>query len=154
MLRFRVIGQELIRTDVTKLVSDSRNYVFAEFILLDDEWRNASIVTASFNRIDKEGCCYSIVLEKGRCLVPWEVLTDEGVIEVSLQCGNCSGEKCITTEKVLVSVHDCGRKCGLIPTEASPGIYQEMVKRMDKAEEYLKSMVPITVEEISDMFAE
>ena len=153
IIRFRVTGQELIRQDVSKVVSDTRNYLFAAFKLIDDEWRKAETVTASFNRPDKENCCYTIVLDKGICLVPWEVLADEGLMEVSLQCGNCAdGNKCITTNPVLVKINKCGEKCGLIPTTASPGIYQELVKRVDKAEEFINEMVPITIEEISELF--
>ncbi len=154
MLKFRVVGQDLTRLDVTRIVSDSRNYIYAEFRLIDDEWRHASMVTASFNRVDKEDCCYSIELQCGSCQVPWEVLEDEGLLEVSLQCESCFGEKCITTNTVLIRIHSCGKKCGLIPTKASPGIYQELVGRMDKAEKFIEEMIPITIEEISELFSE
>lgn len=153
MLLFRVTGQTLIRQDLNKVVSDTRNYLYADFKLIDDQWRKAPIVTASFNRSDKEDCCYSIKLDKGRCLVPWEVLTDSGIMEISLQCGSCADEnKCITTNVVYVKIHKCGKKCGLIPTKASPGIYQELVNRVDKVEKDLDEMIPITIEEISDLF--
>ncbi len=152
MLKFIIVGQDLKRLDVTRVVSDSRNYLMAEFRLIDDEWRHAPLVTVTFNRVDKEDSCYSIELKDNKCPVPWEVLTDEGLMEVSLQCGSCSGEKCITTNTVLIRIHSCGKKCGLIPTEASPGIYQQLVERVEKAEEDIKSMIPITIEEISELF--
>ncbi len=151
MLRFRVTGQHLVRQDVNRVVSDSRNYLYAEFKLIDDEWRGSEIVTVSFNRADKEDCCYTIELKGKRCLVPWEVLTDEGLLEISLQSGSCEN-KCITTNVVAVRIHSCGKKCGLIPTEASPGIYQELVERVDKVEENINGMIPITLDEISDLF--
>ncbi len=154
MLKFRIVGQELKRLDVTKVVSDTRNYLMAEFNLIDEEWRHAPVITATFDRTDKENCCYSIVLKGKICPVPWEVLTDEGIMEVSLQCGNCSGEKCITTNTVAVRVHSCGKKCGLIPTQASPGLYQQLVERVEKTEEELRSMIPITIEEISEIFSD
>ncbi len=125
MLEFIIDKQRLSNTSSSFVVADSRNYLTASFIFSSD-WNDALPKVAIFNRIDKEDCCYSVYIEDGKCEVPWEVLQDKGLVEVSVQGGDL-----ITTNPVIVSIERSGANDGLKPTRASPSLYSYLIDEIN-----------------------
>lgn len=138
MLKFKIDGQYLQRLDFTTIVADSRNYLYAKFIL-DSDWVNISPIVTTFNRKDIDNVCITVECEiNGNeciCLVPHEVLIGAGKLEITVQGGDL-----VTTNVVEITLLSSGAKNGLVPTTASPGLYG-----------WLKDKVEALVAKISDM---
>ena len=126
-LFFGVKHQIINRLDTFKPVADSKNYLYAHFDFLTEDWQGT--VTALFT---KQETTYAVVLnEEYECLVPWELLTEDGDIFVSCFSGNL-----ITTTNARVYV----RKSGYVedaentepPTE---NIYNQLVDYIDTFKE-------------------
>lgn len=126
VLTFKVNGGCLIRTDMNRLVSYTRNNAAAKFEL-NEEWAEISPVVAQFRK--NEECCYDVFIENGECTIPWEVLEGKGTLYVSVMGGDL-----ITTNSVNISVIDTGIIGGLIPTTASPSVYSYIVEMAEKIE--------------------
>lgn len=124
VLTFKVSGGNLIRTDMNKLVSYTRNNAVAKFEL-NEEWATVSPVVAQFRKNDE--CCYDVFVENCMCAIPWEVLEGKGTLYVSVMGGDL-----ITTNSVNISVIDTGIIGGLIPTTASPSVYKYIVEMAEK----------------------
>lgn len=142
MLKFEVSKQKLIKISLDIVVADSRNYLTALFTFSED-WDEYTPKVATFNRIDKENCCYSVIIEDGQCVVPWEVLVDKGTMEVSVQGGDL-----ITTNPVAVNILRSGAKNGLAPTESSPSVYKYIV---DMAENIKNSVAKFLIGDFNDV---
>ena len=98
-LRFEVTNQIINRVDNFKPVADSKNYLYAHFDFLTDEWNNT--IVAIFTKGD---ISYKMLLDSNNeCIVPWELLVDGGDIFVS-----CYQDYLITTNKARVSVAKSG----------------------------------------------
>lgn len=128
LLRFELTGQFINRIDTEKPVAKSTGYLYAEFIPVSDEWKN-QIITALFTKGDKS---YTMLLtEENKCLVPWEVLTEEGDIYVSCFCGEL-----ITVNKSRVTIFDTGyvedTENGQEPT---PNIYDQLIEQFQELRE-------------------
>lgn len=124
VLTFKVNGGSLIRTDMNRLVSYTRNNAVAKFEL-NEEWAVISPVVAQFRKNDE--CCYDVFVENCMCAIPWEVLEGKGTLYVSVMGGDL-----ITTNSVNISVIDTGIIGGLIPTTASPSVYKYIVEMAEK----------------------
>ena len=98
-LYFEIKNQTINRVDTFKPVANSKNYLTAHFDFLTDEWDDT--VTAIFTKGD---LAYSVLLDtNNECLVPWELLTEEGDIYVSCFCGDL-----ITTGKSRIFIAESG----------------------------------------------
>ncbi len=116
LLQFNVENQIITRTDSNRVVSDSKNYLFAEFAF-SGEWEG--IITAVFKN---SNTAYNAVLdENNRCEVPWEVIKP-GRFSVSCFCGNL-----ITANRAFVPVIASGYEQGETPREPSPDVYSQLV---------------------------
>lgn len=128
MLKFKVNHQIITRTDSFEAVADSINYLKAHFDFTE-EWQG--IMIALFCHDDKY---YSVVLENGSCVVPWEVIKAP-FFTVSLVCGNR-----ITTDTVIVDVARsdfCEEKTPQPPT---PDIYSQIINLCNEAMNIAKSV--------------
>ena len=126
VLTFKVKGGCLLRTDMNRLVSYTRNNAVAKFEF-NEEWAAVSPVVAQFRKNDE--CCYDVFVENCMCAIPWEVLEGKGTLYVSVMGGDL-----ITTNSVNISVIDTGIIGGLIPTKASPSVYKYIVEMAEKIE--------------------
>lgn len=124
VLTFNVVGTDLRRTDMNRLVAVSRNNVYAQFNFNSD-WDDVTPKAAQFSKDDET--CYDVFIEEGQCIVPWEVLESEGILTVTVAGGDL-----ITTASVKINVYGSGLIGGLKPTTASPGVYSEIVKMADE----------------------
>lgn len=98
-LQFEVVNQFIKRVDKFKPVADSRNYLYAHFEFLTDEWNDT--VTAIFTKGDES---YSMLLDNDNtCLVPWELLVEGGDIYVSCFCDGL-----VTSSSSRIFVADSG----------------------------------------------
>ncbi len=115
MLKFNVKNQIITREDSFPVVADSRNYLEASFEF-SEEWQGK--ITAIF------GFCgefYSILIENGKCIVPWEVIKSPG-FTVSVVCGDR-----ITANMTRVEVDLSGYFEGQTPKPPTPDVYQQIL---------------------------
>lgn len=124
MLKFKVSKQTLTRLDSELVVAGSRNWLTANFEF-DEIWQVQEPKIATFNRTDKDNCCYNVAIVDGSCKVPWEVLSETGTLEISVQGGDL-----ITTNPTTVLIRRSGALNGLVPTEASSSVYNWIVDKV------------------------
>lgn len=124
-LTFEINNQILVRTDKNKIVADSRNYLYAEFAFLSEDW-NGITKTAIFRKGNKS---FKIILDEDNiCLVPWEVL-ECGTMFVSVFGGDL-----ITTNSLAVSIMGSGYSEGETPSEPTPDVYSQILERINNLE--------------------
>ena len=128
-LVFEIKDQWISRTDTFKPVAKSKNYLYAQFNFLTDEW--VGVPTAIFR--NKTSAYEQIIGQDGTCLVPWEVIDVEGDSEifVSVFCGDL-----VTANKARVHVYDTGYGDDLeSDTPPTPSVYEQILNRMAGIEE-------------------
>lgn len=128
-LVFEIKDQWISRTDTFKPVAKSKNYLYAQFNFLTDEW--VGVPTAIFR--NKTSAYEQIIGQDGTCLVPWEVIDVEGDSEifVSVFCGDL-----VTANKARVHVYDTGYGDDLeSDTPPTPSVYEQILNRMYDIEE-------------------
>lgn len=112
-LQFTLKNQIINRIDRNTIVSGSKNYLYAQFDFLTDDWHPP--VTAIFGK-------YLVVLDnENRCLVPWEVLETPGYFTVSAFCGDLH-----TANTVSVYAAKSGYVEGETPSEPTPDVYTQL----------------------------
>ena len=124
VIKFNINNQIITRTDNQQIVSDSKNYLVSEFSF-SPEWTGIN-KTAQFTRIKAGkiyGVVYSVPVLNNKCNVPWEVLTDGGLVELSIFGGNL-----ITTKPIIFNVITSGLKSGQLPEEPTPGYCDQLVE--------------------------
>lgn len=128
-LQFTLKNQVINRIDRNTVVSGSRNYLYAKFVFLSEDWH--APVTVIFGK-------YSVLLDsENKCLVPWEVLENPGSFTVSAFCGDLQ-----TANTVSVYVEKSGYIQGETPEEPTPDVYtqlagmvQDAIERAEEATE-------------------
>ena len=100
MLEFKVSGQTLTRTDSFRPAEKSRGYLTAKFDLLSGEWMSGTLMARAKNRQDTT--VYEAEIINGQCLIPWEALVKNGVVQISVFLKN--GDVEITTNFVDVGI--------------------------------------------------
>ena len=123
VLQFVVNNQIIARTDTFVPVRNSKNYLYAEFEFLTDDWTGKS-KTALFR---SEGGEPVLILlgDTDTCLIPVEVLTDTS-FTVSIVAGNM-----ITANAVTVKLYESGYQQGDIP-EPSQSLYEQIMHYFDE----------------------
>lgn len=117
---FALKHQMIARLDCNIIASNSKNYLRAKFELQTEDW--SAPITAIFND-------YSVLLdENNECLVPWEVLSQPGRVNVSAFCGDL--HTTITTSFV---VHPSGYVDGQTPNYPTPSVYQQLISMVQNA---------------------
>ena len=114
-LAFLLDHQVISRSDKNTVVSGSKNYVRARFILRTDDW--ARPITAIF------GGYTQLLDDNNECTVPWEVLQQPGKVEVSAFCGDLH-----TANIAVVPVEKTGYKSGETPKDPTPDVYQQFLQ--------------------------
>ncbi len=136
MLNFIVGGQQILRTDNTYVVADSKNYLKASFIFTSD-WEGV-VKTAVF----KQGeYIYNVVLLNDSCYVPVEVL-NAGEFTVSVYGGDL-----ITADVVSIPVYESGFEEGQTPEPPTPDVYSQI---MDMLGHLQGGQVDYVLSKISD----
>lgn len=126
----RIINRKLV-------TSNSKNYVKAHFDLLSDDW--TAPITAIF-RADNNA--YSVLLDEDNiCMVPWEVLTTAGTVNVSAFCGNRH-----TANIAQFNVVQSGYTDGETPSEPTPTVYEQILKDFDSKQDKLVAGDSIKIE--------
>ncbi|MBE7032001.1 MAG: hypothetical protein E7401_03455 [Ruminococcaceae bacterium] len=115
MLEFKITNQTIERIDNFEVVADSRNYLKAHFTF-SDEWEGD--ITAIFGYGNEY---YSVLLENGECIVPWEVIKPHG-FSVSVVCGDR-----ITADCENVKVEKSGYIEGQTPKPPTPDVYEQIL---------------------------
>ena len=121
-ITFKVNGQNIVRTDTNRVVSDSRNYLRASFEF-SEEW--TGIKTAIFKSGD---VVRNAILEDNECLVPWEVIK-HGFMKVSVFCGDL-----ITADSSTVPITESGYAEGGAPQDPSQTVYEQIIAMLNDIE--------------------
>lgn len=127
-LFFEVENQTIIRTDNFKPAAKSKNYLYAHFDFLTEDWEN-KIVTAIFRHDD---IVKEVILDnENSCLVPWEVLENTGDVFVSCYSGDL-----ITVNKSRVQVYESGYDSDIESEseEPTPSIYIQLINKLEEIE--------------------
>lgn len=124
ILFFTVDKQIITRQDYESVVQDSQNYLYAQFAF-SEEWTGQ--ITAVFK--GKDGNAYNVLLdESGKCLVPWEVLT-QSYFEVSVFCGSL-----ITANVVKIFTIASGYTIGEESREPTPDVFTQIIEKINESE--------------------
>jgi endoglucanase len=130
MLTFTILDQIITRTDTTRPVADSRNYLTATFTV-PITWTGT--ITAVFS---KSGLTYTQVLDANKsCLVPWEVLT-AGTMWVSAFCGDLKTAN-RSNVAILVSGYPVNVENATVPT---PSGYSQLLALIDTQEDEISAL--------------
>lgn len=123
-LLFEIKNQHIVRKDTFRPVAYSRNYLYAHFDFLTEEWKN-KIITAVFR---KDEVAYEVIIDADNdALVPWELLQGTGDIQVSCFAGNL-----ITVNKSRVHIYESGYGEDLESNQdPTPSVYQQLVERIE-----------------------
>lgn len=129
MLIFNVRNQSISRIDTFLPAEKSENYLEATFDFKTDDWEGAT-KTAVFRNI-KSNVTKDIILSDNRCIVPWEVLTEKGQIEVSVH--GLSLDDKITTNIAEFTLN-ATLYGGSATAEPTPDIYQQIIDMLENIE--------------------
>lgn len=123
ILKFTVRNQMIKRIDNFIPVRNSKNYLYAEFVFLTEDWVGKS-KTVLFHSVDGEPV--QILLgETDTCLIPAEVLAGTS-FTISVIAGDM-----ITANAVTVKLYESGYRQGDIP-EPSQSLYEQIMHYFDE----------------------
>lgn len=112
----------------TLVTSQSKNYVQAHFDVRSDDW--TAPITAIFSARNN---AYSVLLdENNTCIIPWEVLTSAGTVNVSAFCGDRH-----TANIAQFTVVQSGYTEGEMPSEPTPTVYEQILKNFEGKQDRL-----------------
>lgn len=112
----------------TLVTSQSKNYVQAHFDVRSDDW--TAPITAIFSARNN---AYSVLLdENNTCIIPWEVLTSAGTVNVSAFCGDRH-----TANIAQFMVVQSGYTEGEMPSEPTPTVYEQILKNFEGKQDRL-----------------
>lgn len=123
LLSFNVEKQIITRTDTERVVTNSMNYLYAQFSF-SDEWTGEK--TAVFK--GKHGTYNALLDAENKCLVPWEILT-EAMFDVSVFCGDL-----ITANAVKIFTIQSGYEIGDESRIPTPEIYTQVINKLNEIE--------------------
>lgn len=124
VLKFTIRNQTLKRLDSFLPVKNSKNYLYAEFVFLTDDWRDKT-KTVLFKNDTTDNPIAIILGSTNTCLIPQDVLTGNS-FSVSIICGEL-----ITTNEVVVKLYESGYRQGDIP-EPSQSLYEQIMNYFDE----------------------
>lgn len=130
MLKFNVRNQSISRIDNFRPAEKSIKYLLAHFDFKTEDWKE-TVKTAVF-RNTKTGKPYDAILDGNMCVVPWEVLSESGVFEVSVYGIKEDGSR-ITTDIDVVNLNSTIYG-GSATQDPSPTVYETLVLGIDKLE--------------------
>ena len=112
----------------TLVTSQSVNYVQAHFDVRSDDW--TAPITAIFSARNN---AYSVLLdENNTCIIPWEVLTSAGTVNVSAFCGDRH-----TSNIAQFTVVQSGYTESEMPSEPTPTVYEQILKNFEGKQDKL-----------------
>ena len=127
-LWFNVRGQTISRADRFYVVEKSNNYLQANFNFVTSDWDNLQKIAV----FTKNGVSYKIILDnEGVAMVPWELLTETGTVEVSVY-GVGYDEQAIleTVNKATFTVQETGYTPDAEnQPEPTPNIWEQVLAR-------------------------
>lgn len=127
IVSFSLKNQVIWRTDFNTVVAQSKNYLWAKFNPITDDWIGP--ITAIFNE-------YMVILDaNNECLVPWEVLQNPGTVKVSAFCGDLH-----TASVATMVVKPSGYVDGQTPEPPTPDVYQTLVQTANNAKNIAQSV--------------
>lgn len=118
-LKFNIRNQNISRVDTFLPVRYSRNYLYAEFEFLTDDWSNVAVKTALFKSEGNEPIPV-ILGDTCTCIVPWEVL------ESTKFTVTVFGGDLVTVDSADIKLYESGYRSGDIK-EPTPDVYTELI---------------------------
>lgn len=136
LIKFKIEKQTIRATNYNMVVSDSVNFVSANF-QFDEEWSDY-VKTVTFTNT-KTHISKSILLDSSlTCHIPWEVLDDDGKLNVYVE-GFYNGSVATTAiMRTPLAIQDSGRDdCGF--PSPTPDVYQQILNRLNQIQKILLS---------------
>ena len=126
-MEITVTGQYLNITKKNLYASDSQEYLKAKFIF-DDDWEGLTKTAVFYQNAES---VYHVILDsEGSCIVPYEALTESGLLYIGVF--GVSGTKRITTNIEVVDIAQGSYGNGLTPDDPSEDIYAQIVAIMEE----------------------
>lgn len=125
VINLSVKNQMLIKESEISSVEMSQEYIRCKFTFLTHDWDKTDR-TAVFKN-SKTGKLYETLLEDDQCVVPWEVLTNNGAVGISVY--GTSGTYRITSTIVSFSVEKT-LFGGVEGKEPSLTVYEQLLNRL------------------------
>lgn len=122
-LIFKVTEQKITYEKAAYVVTDSQNYITAEFEF-SEEWTGVT-KTAIFKGTNGT---YSVLLTGNACVIPYEVLTSGFSVSVY----GVSGNMRITSDSVYINAVKSGYEDGETPSEPTPTVYEEILDKFSE----------------------
>ena len=129
VINLSVKNQTLIKECECSSVEMSQNYIECKFAFLTSDW-DGTDRTAVFKNA-KTGDPYEVMLENDTCTVPWEVLTTNGSVNISVYGTKGEEGYRITTTIVSFSVSKT-LFGGVKGKQPSLTVYEQLLNRMHK----------------------
>lgn len=125
VINLSVKNQNLIKESEVIGVEMSQDYIQCKFVFLTADW-NDTDRTAVFKN-SKNGKLFEVMLENDACMIPWEVLTDSGHVNISVY--GVKGTYRITSTIVSFSVEKT-LFGGLKGKDPSLTVYEQLLNRL------------------------
>lgn len=129
VINLSVKNQTLIKECECSSVEMSQNYIECKFAFLTSDW-DGTDRTAIFKNA-KTGDPYEVMLENDACTVPWEVLTTNGSVNISVY--GTKGEEGYRITTTIVSFSVAKTLFGGIKgKQPSLTVYEQLLNRLHK----------------------
>lgn len=125
LINLSVKNQTLMKESEISSVEMSQDYIQCKFTFLTPDWDNTDR-TAVFKN-SRVGKLYEAMLEDDQCIIPWEVLTNNGSVGISVYGTN--GTYRITSTIVSFSVEKT-LFGGAQSKEPSLTVYEQILRRL------------------------
>lgn len=125
-LNFEVNGQIISRKDNISPVAKTRNYFYAHFDFMTDEWEGIKTALFTNGKYNKS----AVIDDNGDCLIPWEFwdVEHEVIGAVSVFCGDL-----YTANEAYVRIRKSGYHESDASEPPSPDVYQQILKMIDNS---------------------
>ena len=127
-MKYEVNGTKVTLIEDETLVAGSVGVHYAEFVL-DETWGEYTAATAVFKNGETER---EIMLENGKCEIPWEVLSERGTLQVGIY--GASGEKIRPTLWAMPKTVHPGAMACEESREPTPDKWRQVLKTIEEAE--------------------
>lgn len=134
-LQFEITHQHIKRIDNFLPVAKSKNYLYAKFTFLTEEWENVTATAIFRNDTDS----YEVILDMNQeCLVPWEILdTENKYFYVSVYAGDL-----ITADQSRVYIEKTGySEDSGSSVEPTSDVYQQLLEQYDTLRNYIDTKI-------------
>lgn len=136
-IKLKTVDQRLTVVQQPVLASGDVGTVRAEYAL--DSFWNGYTPTGTFFTGKHPEDVYEVPLENGACVIPWEVLQEDGILYIGLR--GVDGSGLVKTAAPVRYRVELGSKCGTDTAKGpTPDVYQRLLTAAENAESIAQSV--------------